>query len=148
MVDERVHKPKPKYRTQRDALAGPGQIQALVADMTVIASADVTLAALQEKLNKHNQWLPIDGPGELPSALDFYEASVLKLEPLEFIRQTVEQDIALRERLWRTIPMQHHPAKAIFYRASLPPSRVLDFVRSCKPQWWAADAAFGIVLGT
>ena len=32
-----------------------------VADLTVTASADVTLAALQQKLAEHDQWLPIDG---------------------------------------------------------------------------------------
>src|SRR4051812_9948432 len=66
MVHERAHKPPPKYRAQRPALTAPGQIQCMAADMTVIASADATLAALQAQLAKHNQWLPIDGPADLP----------------------------------------------------------------------------------
>ena len=269
MVEARDHKPKQKYRPQREELVRPGEVQCLSSDMTVTASADVTLADLQKKLSTFAQWLPMDGPGELPvgqlvelnstgplrlgygawrdlilgmqffngngelitvggptlknvagydlgkfmignggvfgrvvtitvrtfkrptgallaklppdartisrliatanrpawammnneglwlgylgepSALDFYETSVLKLHPLEFIRQTLEQDVALREKLWRTIPMQHHGSgKGIFYRASVPPMRVLDFISAVKPGWWVADAAFGIVLGT
>jgi FAD/FMN-containing dehydrogenase len=268
MVHDRAHKPPVKYRAAFEPLTAPGQVKCMAADMTVIASADVTLAALQQTLAKHNQWLPMDGPADLPigqlvelnssgplrlgygawrdlllgaqfingndelitaggqtlknvagydltkflignagvfgrlvtvtsrtfkrpsgallaklppdvatlpkvittgnrpqwamltaegllfgyvgdaATLDFYEASVLKLHPLEFTRRTVEQDVAHRTALWRTIPMQHHPAKPIFYRASVPPTRVLDFVKATKPEWWVADAAFGIVLGT
>ena len=48
-------------RPDRTPLVPPGGIEPLVRDMTVIASADVTLATLQSELAKHDQWLPIDG---------------------------------------------------------------------------------------
>jgi glycolate oxidase FAD binding subunit len=80
------------------------------------------------------------------AALDFYQRSVGNLSPLEAVRRTVAQDIAHRASLWQCLPGQH-PQAPYFYRASVPPVRVLEFVRRAKSSWWAADAAFGIVLG-
>jgi FAD/FMN-containing dehydrogenase len=44
------------------ALVEPGRVRHYAPDMTVTASADVRLDALQAALG--DQWLPIDGPGE------------------------------------------------------------------------------------
>src|SRR5207253_9134791 len=53
---------------------------------------------------------------------------------------------------WRVLPPMrndHPPAPTGFqFRASVPPSRILDFARSARPAGWVADAAFGIILGT
>src|SRR5436305_3441564 len=50
-----------KFRPQRERLVQPGQIEHFVADLTVTASADVTLEQLQHTLARGDQWLPIDG---------------------------------------------------------------------------------------
>ncbi|HEY1628796.1 MAG TPA: FAD-binding oxidoreductase [Tepidisphaeraceae bacterium] len=49
------------FRPQRQPLVAAGTIEHHVADLTVTAAADVTLASLQQKLAEHDQWLPIDG---------------------------------------------------------------------------------------
>jgi hypothetical protein len=53
------------YRPQRTPLVPPGAIDHHIADLTVTASADVTLEALQRKLSEQDQWLPIDGDPSL-----------------------------------------------------------------------------------
>jgi hypothetical protein len=78
--------------------------------------------------------------------LDFYESSVLQLSPLKFQRRPLEADTAHRADLWRVMPQRN--SDGFLFRASVPPSRVLDFTRTARPAWWVADAAFGIVLGT
>jgi hypothetical protein len=49
------------FRPDHAPLVPPGGIDAHERDMTATASADVTLAALQERLGRIGQWLPIDG---------------------------------------------------------------------------------------
>lgn len=52
-------------RPPHQPLLPPGAIEPLHRDMTVIASADATLGAVQERLREFEQWLPIDGdPGQ------------------------------------------------------------------------------------
>ncbi len=248
------------HRAPQSPLVPPGGIDALVADMTVIVSADVPLNALQAKLAEFNQWLPIDGDasetighlvetnstgplrlgfgawrdlllgaqfrsgsGELitaggktvknvagydltkfmvgqrgvfgrlvtittrtykkptaamvarfpadasivtkimPSALrpqwmlftkggldcgyladeatiEFYASRIETLSPVAFMRRSVEEDIAHRARLWKT----DDPGA---FRAAVPPAKVLDFAASAQLSDWAADAAFGVVVG-
>src|SRR5690606_35700472 len=48
-------------RPDRSPLVAPGEIEHLVEDMTVIASADLSLATLQARLATTSQWLPVDG---------------------------------------------------------------------------------------
>lgn len=55
-----------QYRPPRQPLVLPGVIEHHVADLTLTAAADVTLAALQAKLGEQDQWLPIDGDPQLP----------------------------------------------------------------------------------
>jgi hypothetical protein len=50
------------FRELRQPWVGAGQVEHLVADLTVIMSADATLASVQAKLAENDQWLPIDGP--------------------------------------------------------------------------------------
>jgi hypothetical protein len=49
------------FRTPREPLVAPGQIELHAADMTATFAADITLAAAQARLNEVGQWLPIDG---------------------------------------------------------------------------------------
>jgi len=51
----------PLSRPPRTPLVAPSQIECHVADFTATFAADLTLAAAQEKLAEHDQWLPIDG---------------------------------------------------------------------------------------
>src|SRR5665213_2028146 len=48
-------------RAPREPLVAPGEIDCNANDMTATFSADVTLAAAQDRLAQHTQWLPIDG---------------------------------------------------------------------------------------
>jgi FAD binding domain len=54
------------YRSPRDALVNPGQIESHVADMTITVAADVPLETVQNHLAKFDQWIPIDGDARLP----------------------------------------------------------------------------------
>jgi hypothetical protein len=250
------------FRPQHEPLVAPGAVEHHVADLTVTASGDLTLEALQQRLAKHDQWLPIDGdprltlgdliesnstgplrlgfgawrdlllgaqfrtksgrlitaggrtmknvagydltkcmvgqygllgsivtvtmrtyrrpwgallarfePSEqligrvLPTTsrpqwamfaerslffgylgdektIAFYESDVRKLNPIEMKRQTVEQDIDFRARRW--LPAERQPVR---FRASVPPTRLLEFLKTVNLADLAADAAFGIVVG-
>src|SRR4051812_8357873 len=54
------------FRPNRQPLVFPGDIDHHVADMTATVAADVTLAAVQAKLESAEQWLPIDSDPSLP----------------------------------------------------------------------------------
>lgn len=49
------------FRPQREPLVPPGGCETQDRDMTATFSADLTLAAVQERLSSINQWLPVDG---------------------------------------------------------------------------------------
>ena len=61
--------------------------------------------------------------------------------PLEIVERSVQEDIAHRADLFSRRPTDG-------FRASVPPSRILEFAERCRPANWAADAAFGIVVGS
>jgi hypothetical protein len=69
--------------------------------------------------------------------LNFWRSTVRDAEVTD---RTLEEDIAHRADLFS------QPA-ADGFRASVPPSRIGEFVERCQPTRWAADAAFGIVVG-
>jgi FAD/FMN-containing dehydrogenase len=54
------------FRPDRPVLVPPGGIEHHVTDMSATFSAEVTLAAADERLAAANQWLPIDGEREAP----------------------------------------------------------------------------------
>lgn len=244
-------------RSQREPLVASGEIEHHVADLTVTASADVKLAALQEELARQDQWLPIDGDPSLPlgrlievnstgplrlgfgawrdlllgmqftlhsgelitvggrtmknvagydltkfmvgqrgifgkivtittrtykspqaallakfessdhfinrlmptssrpqwamladgflfcgylgneKTIAFHQSELELYRPIELRRQSLPQDIEFRSKHWRCDG----------FRASVPPTRILDFVRHAQLREWAADAAFGIIVG-
>jgi FAD/FMN-containing dehydrogenase len=248
-------------RPPRERLVAPGQIEHFVADMTVTVSADVPLAALQQRLAQVGQWLPIDGDADrpvgqlveqnstgplrlgygawrdlllgaqftngtgelitaggmtmknvagydltkfmvgqggvfgrletittrtykqptaallatfapdvrvvnrlLPSdcrpqwailtdtalhcgylgdarAIDHYRRALPAHAPRETIARTPRDDAEHRAALWCCV------GEALF-RAAVAPTRIADFVKVARPLAWAADAAFGVVLGS
>ena len=78
------------------------------------------------------------------TTLAWYEANVGATSPLHVQRRTVEQDIEDRAGLWAAPA----PAGAIPFRASVPPASLADFCARLGQIQWAADAAFGIVVGS
>jgi FAD/FMN-containing dehydrogenase len=72
--------------------------------------------------------------------LDFFEEEVGKYSPLEIFRQSLEGDIAQRMGFWKM--------EGDWFRASVPPTRILEFASRGKLERWSADAAFGIVVGS
>src|SRR4051812_33509853 len=50
-----------EFRPQRPPIVPPGDMELHERDMTATFSADVTLAAAQERLAAIGQWLPVDG---------------------------------------------------------------------------------------
>jgi glycolate oxidase FAD binding subunit len=248
-----------EHRANHQPLVPPGGIECLWRDMTVIVSADVTLASVQTKLAEQNQWLPIDGNpyvtvGQLvsinstgplrlgygawrdlllggqffngrdelvtaggrtvknvagydltkfmvgqrgvfgrlvtitsrtyrkpaaallatftaderhmrrlmPSAcrpqwavltpnallcgylsdertIQYYEGALAEHRPTSVVRRSVSEDVAHRHQLWQV--------EGDVFRASVPPANVMQFTREALLTDWAADAAFGIVVG-
>jgi len=251
-----------KYRDPRTALVAWGQIDHHVADMTATFAADVSLAAAQDALAAHGQWLAVDGdpsgslgdlvagnstgplrlgygawrdlllgvqfrnhadelisaggramknvagydltklmigqrgafgeivtitvrtyrrpvgavlarfasdarilPRLLPTparpqwamltsdalfcgylgdeqTLAFYTRDLEEHRPHDLAPRPLSDDLTQRRTMWRT------PAEQASFRASVPPTRVLEFAKAISPRAWVADAAFGIVLGS
>ena len=77
--------------------------------------------------------------GDEPT-LAFYRSALAGSNPLEWTERSLEADIIHRAGLW-------NPQGAIVFRASAPPS-LLGELSSPLAVWrWAADAAFGIIVG-
>jgi hypothetical protein len=72
-------------------------------------------------------------------AITFYETHAAQFSPRRLTRCSIEQDIALRAKLWH---VEGH-----YFRASIPPTRILEFAERDSNPSWVADAAFGIVIG-
>jgi FAD/FMN-containing dehydrogenase len=73
--------------------------------------------------------------------IDYYGSALPQSEPTEVRQRSVEEDIADRARLWRA-------EGELTFRASVPPLQVAEFAADLDCEAWAADAAFGIVLGS
>ncbi len=74
------------------------------------------------------------------ATIDYIASQVPTTRPVNICERTVDEDIADRTRLWNA-------TGTIVYRAAVPPSRILEFVQKAAINEWAADAAFGIVIG-
>jgi FAD/FMN-containing dehydrogenase len=74
------------------------------------------------------------------ATLAFYRAALRSAEPEEVRDRTLEEDVEHRRALWSATVDSA-------FRASVPPARVRDFVNTARITDWAADAAFGIVIG-
>src|SRR5258706_3062744 len=71
----------------------------------------------------------------------YYRGAVAEHGPVEVVERTVEEDERHRGELWRAAAMDGS------FRASVPPVKLLEFSRNARLTDWAADAAFGIVVG-
>jgi FAD/FMN-containing dehydrogenase len=73
--------------------------------------------------------------------LAYYGDALLEHHPDEVLRQTLDEDVNRRARLWA-------PAVADdSFRATVPPIKVVEFATAAGLTDWSADAAFGIVVG-
>jgi hypothetical protein len=68
----------------------------------------------------------------------FCETEVPRHGPRSLTRHAVEDDLALRLKLWQGRD----------FRASVPPASVARFVSDARPDDWSADAAFGVIVGS
>ena len=75
------------------------------------------------------------------ATIDYYRRALLSAEPLEIRAVTLEQEAQERSAWWGGAGDQME------WRASVPPSRIADFVTLAKVSDWVADAAFGVVVG-
>jgi len=77
--------------------------------------------------------------------LDYWRSALgansFQPSPLEIVEHSVQEDIDHRADLF-------NGRAADGFRASVPPNGILEFVERCRPTNWAADAAFGIVVGS
>lgn len=69
-------------------------------------------------------------------AIDYFSTEATALAPRRVLRQTLDDDVALRQSLW----------KAGDLRVSVPPARLGEFFAAWTGPC-AADAAFGVVVG-
>ena len=71
----------------------------------------------------------------------YYREAIGEHRPVEVVGRSLEEDVAHRAKLWGAAGSDGS------YRASVPPLKVLEFAREADLSDWAADAAFGIVVG-
>jgi FAD/FMN-containing dehydrogenase len=71
----------------------------------------------------------------------YYRGALGEHRPLEVVGSTIEEDMQHRAKVWRAAGAEGS------YRASVPPVKVFEFARAAGLVDWAADAAFGIVVG-
>ena len=77
-------------------------------------------------------------------SLEYWQRSLAahSPSPVEMTRQSLAEANARRSAVFR------RPQSATAgFRASVPPMRIRDFIERVRPTNWAADAAFGIVIG-
>jgi glycolate oxidase FAD binding subunit len=80
------------------------------------------------------------------ATVDFVRANIPQYGTRDLVQHALEDDIAVRERLWSQ--RRGHLSDHVTFRASVPPSRLTEFVSSIGASDWSADAAFGIVVGS
>jgi len=77
------------------------------------------------------------------AAAEFYEKNLPQYQTREMIRHTLDDDIAVRAKLWRA-----SSSSAFTLRAAIPPARIGEFTSAIDSTDWVADAAFGVVIGS
>lgn len=75
-------------------------------------------------------------------AIAFYESIARQFGAGGMKRQSLEEDIEFRAANWlpKRLPLQ--------FRASVPPTRVGEFLKNAQTQDYAADPVFGIIVGS
>lgn len=77
--------------------------------------------------------------------LAYYKSALASLDPVTVTPMDLTSEIKYREQRWRMAgPWEDLPW---VFRASVPPTRIDDFVQAAQLTHWVADPAFGIVLG-
>jgi hypothetical protein len=71
----------------------------------------------------------------------FYRGALAEHGPAEVVERSVDADVRHRAELWRAAGTE------VSFRAAVPPAKVLEFATATGLGDWAADAAFGIVIG-
>lgn len=74
------------------------------------------------------------------ATLAFYRSAIPRSEPTEVIERSLDDDIGHRMSLW-------HAERDLVFRASVSPGNLHEFASGLKEKW-AADAAFGVVVGS
>jgi hypothetical protein len=72
-------------------------------------------------------------------ALALFQRLLGPHQPLRMVRRSLDEDISHRAQLWTFWPDM--------FKASVPPTRILSFVKDAGLSRWAADPAFGIIIG-
>ena len=93
----------------------------------------------------------------------FYEAELPRHRPLRVERRAVEDDVRHRQEMWPAprglgVPPEQSPPQrpargpnaqaTLRFRASVPPASAPRFIGASRLTGWAADAAFGVVVGS
>jgi hypothetical protein len=73
--------------------------------------------------------------------LEFYRGALAEFGPGEITARSLEEDVDHRTSAWTDWGNDGS------FRASVPPISVMEFVSAAGLDRWAADAAFGIVIG-
>jgi hypothetical protein len=79
------------------------------------------------------------------ATVDYYCDRVPSWQPRKMERHGFEADVAWRTRHWQ-IPNSASGGDELSLRASVPPARLMEFVRLSRLRQWVADPVFGIVL--
>jgi glycolate oxidase FAD binding subunit len=72
--------------------------------------------------------------------LAFYRDRLPTVGPRSVEERPLDADVDHRRSLWCSAEPQT-------FRASVPPSKVIEFARQARLDHWSADAAFGVVVG-
>ena len=95
------------------------------------------------------QWMILSDGGLLAGFLgderkiDHIDGAIAEFSPIDIRRVEPSEEQVIRQGLWES----SSDGTEINFRASVPPSCVLNFAENAKLTGWVADAAFGIVRG-
>lgn len=118
-----------------------------VAAMLAVYPADVRIVGRLAPTALRPQWAILRSEELLcgylgdERTIDYYRSALPQSEPIEARQRSVDDDIADRALLWRA-------EGELTFRASVPPLQIAEFAADLDCQSWAADAAFGTVLGS
>jgi glycolate oxidase FAD binding subunit len=76
------------------------------------------------------------------TTLEWYQANVGTIGPIDVNRRGLDDDIVHRGELWRTAD------GSLAFRAAVPPAKLKAFTDGLPFKRWVADPTFGIVLGS
>ncbi len=95
------------------------------------------------------QWMILNDGGLLAGFLGdepriaYIDGAIAEFSPIDRRRVEPSEEQVIRQGLWES----SSDGTGIDFRASVPPSCVLNFAKNAKLTGWVADAAFGIVRG-